>query len=188
MEQLFFLGIIPPPAIFSEIETFKTYAAKNFNSKHALRSPSHVTVLSPFYLKSEKKEDACLYLKKFFQEINSFNIQLKNFNHFGERVVYIQITNHKELKELHEDLKKDFYSQAFIDSVPIQKYPYNPHLTIAFKDLKSYYFAKAERYYMKLKYLRNFTVEKIHLFNYRNSRWFKIDEFQLNKKHTFFNQ
>lgn len=184
MDQLFFIGIVPPEPIFSELEAFKVYAAKNFNSSHALRSPSHITVLSPFFLKTSKKEDAVAYLHQLAKEINDFEIKLKNFDNFGERVVFVNIPKNDHLFELHELLKKTFQQQDFISAVPVQKYKYHPHLTIAFKDLKSYYFAKAERYYFKLKYNRSFKAGKLHLFQFRNSRWFKTDEFQLNTEET----
>ncbi len=55
--SLFFIAVLPPKEIQAEVTRFKEYAAGHFHSSRALRSPPHITLISPFQWPEERAEE-----------------------------------------------------------------------------------------------------------------------------------
>ncbi|MFA8301288.1 MAG: 2'-5' RNA ligase family protein [Hyphomicrobiales bacterium] len=177
-DQLYFLGIIPPKSIFNEIEAYKTYIAKNYGAHHALRSPAHITVLSPFFLQNGTLDEAIKNIGEKVYSYDPFDVKLYGFDHFGERVIYVNVVKNEELAQFQDQIHKEIFAEGYIKAAPIRN-EFHPHITIAFKDIKSYHFAKIWRYFFKIRYRRSFPVNNIHLLQYGNNRWLSIKEFKL---------
>lgn len=47
MSSLYFLAVIPPEPVFSEVMAFKKEMSERFSSSRALKSPPHITLLPP---------------------------------------------------------------------------------------------------------------------------------------------
>ena len=135
MNKKYFIAIILPEPIQSQVEAFKQHVFTQFNLKGALRSPAHITLHRPFEWKEEKEEVLIETLKKF-EFKTEFKMEFKNFNCFTPRVIYVDVLKNELLFELHKKLK--YYAQENLklyNEVEDMRGFY-PHATIAFRDLK----------------------------------------------------
>ena len=79
-ESVYFLAIVPPQKVQAEVTQLKVLIAERFNSKHALKSPPHITLHMPFKWKDSKKEQLKSALRKINKEAVSFSVELNGFN------------------------------------------------------------------------------------------------------------
>ena len=54
-KNLFFIALIPPEPIKSEVMAFKKEMEEKFDSKAALRSPPHITLHMPFQWREDRE-------------------------------------------------------------------------------------------------------------------------------------
>ena len=135
MNKKYFIAIVLPEPIQSEVEAFKAELLTQFNLKGALKSPAHITLHRPFEWKEEKEEFLIQTLQKF-EFKNEFQIELKNFNCFTPRVIYVDVMKDQLLFDLHKKLK--YYAQEnfkLYNEVGDMR-GFHPHVTVAFRDLK----------------------------------------------------
>ena len=60
--SLYFIAIIPPEEIATEITSFKQEMANIYNSKKALRVMPHITLKAPFTVVSNRDEEVLEWL------------------------------------------------------------------------------------------------------------------------------
>ena len=68
----YFIALIPPEPLFTQIHQLKIYCSEAFGSKAALRSPPHLTLHMPFEWTSKKT--GMTYGKRLLTEWNSCRI------------------------------------------------------------------------------------------------------------------
>lgn len=141
MLQKYFLAIVPPEPILSEIQTIKEYISKHYNSHGALQSPAHITVHLPFTWEEEKEAKLLDCLNGFSFE-NSINIKLNNFSSFEPRVIFINIEKNETLFLLQQKIVFHVKKNLNIFNQSDNLRGFHPHITIAFRDLKKQIFYK----------------------------------------------
>ena len=57
MLQKYFIALVPPEPLLSEIQRVKQQIFDDYGTKGALRSPGHITLHMPFSWEEEKKAD-----------------------------------------------------------------------------------------------------------------------------------
>lgn len=155
MNKKYFIAILPPEPILSEVEALKQELLQQFNLKGALRSPAHITLHRPFEWKEEKEEILIKTLESFkFQQ--SFSIQLMNFNCFEPRVIYVDVEPNMALKELHTALKYFAQEKLKLFNEVEDLRGFHPHMTIAFRDLKKNRFAEVWDLFKERRYGASF--------------------------------
>lgn len=107
---------------------------KKFNAKSS-KLPAHFTIKAPFeYEGSTKELEKELY--KFSKERKKAPFVMNKYNHFDDRVIYMDVNMSKEGKELHDDLidvlskfdyikfnKKDGKNKIFHVTITSKKVP-----------------------------------------------------------------
>ena len=63
--MLYFIALLPPDSIQDYATEVKQYFADNYDSKHAFKSPPHITLQPPFEWDSSKIIDLEECLEKF---------------------------------------------------------------------------------------------------------------------------
>lgn len=178
MTQKYFIAIIPPEPLLSEIQDIKQSIFVNHHSKGALRSPGHITLHMPFSW-AEEKEEKLIETLKLFQFIEDFQISVSNFSCFEPRVVFIDVIENQTLfhfqKELVQFAKKNL--QLFNQSDDMRGF--HPHITIAFRDLKKQQFYKVWDEYKTKQLNAVFTCGSFCLLKQIGSHWeiYKTFEF-----------
>jgi 2'-5' RNA ligase len=176
-KPIWFIALLPPPPILAEVLAFKEYAAANFGSSRALRSPAHITLFPPFQMAKNELPALESELEIFSSRQTPFSIALDGFSSFPPRVIFVDVRPGTALNELQQALQAHLKEQRGMD------YPgghgFHPHMTVAFKDLRKSMFRPAWEYFQKIEYKREFPVEAIHLLRHDGKYWQLTREFPL---------
>lgn len=170
-EELYFIAIIPPEPINEEAMKYKLDFQNKYNSKASLKSPPHITLHMPFKMGEKKMRELNHELGSFSQLFETFSIELMNFNHFGERVIYVDVAHSDTLDELQKALTKFMKVNFNIFNATHKDNGFHPHMTIAFRDLKREFFKIAWDEYKNKKYERNFEVNRLTLLKHNGAKW-----------------
>lgn len=167
---LYFIALIPPQDIQAEVTEFKQYVAAHFDSKKALTSPPHITLIPPFHWKKEKLSLLQKSLKNFMEKQASFPIALRNFDHFGAGVIFVDVVDNEDLIVLQEVLR------THLETTINLKYkrsgrPFHAHMTVAYRDLEETVFPAAWAHFSAVKYERLFQAKQIVLLKRVEKRW-----------------
>lgn len=177
-ESLYFLAIIPPSPIYEEVMEFKNEVLEKFDSKAALRSPPHITLHMPFKWKDKKENFLIEKLSSFEFTDYPFDIQLKDFDFFPPKVVFVNVAKNNLLVQVQKQLVKHVRNQLNILNADYKDMPFHPHMTIAFRDLKKTLFSEAYEYFSEKKYQASFEVVGFHLMKHDGKRWNKFQFFE----------
>lgn len=169
MKKLFFIALLPPLEIQEEVTQFKQIAAKKFSSTHALNSPPHITLFPPFKLESQEVQTLQDALINFSNSQAPFPLFLKNFNTFAPRVIYIDVERAKELINLQKALIN--YMDTEMELKHRSRHGFNPHMTVAFRDLERTIYDDAWAYFSQQTFERFFTVDQLVLLRHNGKVW-----------------
>lgn len=167
--DLFFIALLPPEDIQEEVTAFKQYVAAHFNSKHALRSPPHITLIPPFRWLSSERSKLIQFLEDFHFSTSSFELILQGFDCFAPRVIFVDVRPEALLEQLQEALKTAIASQLGIENRG--PFGFHPHMTIAFRDLHQNLFPKAWQYFSEQSYHSTFSVQNLTLLRHQQKGW-----------------
>jgi len=163
----YFIAIVIPNPLYSEIEAIKENLFEEHGLKGALRSPSHITLHRPFEWK-EEKENLLIEKLKAFKFDQSFSIELEDFESFEPRVIYVNVLKNELLEELYQHLKTFAQKELKLLNEVNDLRGFHPHATVAFRDLK-----KPKFYELK----KNFDEKKIGgSFEYKGFSLLKLEK------------
>lgn len=166
--SLFFVCILPSDDVGMDITAFKQEIAGNYKSSYALRLPPHITLIPPFEFPDDEMETVMQTQDEALWGLNSFDLTLFNFKHFDDRVIYIDVMPSEMLSQVHWALVKAYKSLGKnIDATRA----FNPHATIANRDLTPVKFKNAWPDFEKRTYRATFKVDAIHLLKHIDGRW-----------------
>ena len=174
--QLYFLAFIPPAPIYNEIQQYKEYVAEKFASKAALRSPPHITLHMPFEWREKNEDRLISTLIEFIPTCNALAITINNFGCFEPKVIYVHVDLTDELKLFQQTMAAFCRTQLNLFNANYQAYPYHPHITIAFRDLKRSAFESAWQEFKNKEYTNIFTVNQFSLLKHDGKKWNVLTE------------
>ncbi|MFC2120662.1 2'-5' RNA ligase family protein [Bacteroidota bacterium] len=159
--------------------TFKQIMAVKFRAPHGLRLPPHITLYLPFKWNEDREEELSIALNDFAADQTSIQMKVKGFGCFPPRVIYVDPINNKALNLIFNNLI-DFLQKEFdIYNFPFSKKAFNPHISIAHRDLDKNIFPRAWEEFKNKNYTREFIFSKISLFKHNGRKWEINDEFLL---------
>ena len=168
--SIYFIAILPEQEIQDEITAFKQYAAEKFNTKRALTSPPHITLVAPFRLENDDLHKVLETTEKFAKKQTPFDIELKDFNCFAPRVIYLDIMKSAMLDDTYRGLNSILERECDIEW-KFQDTEFHPHMTVAFKDLKESMFTKAWKYFRRAKYKNTFNAQALNVLKHDGKEW-----------------
>ena len=171
----YFIAIIPPPTVFEKIEEIKQELYSAHKLKGALRSPSHITLHRPFEWKAEK-EDLLVSTLNDFPFKKNFRIELKGFDCFQPRVIFVNVLKNEELNNLHYQLTGYAKRQLGLFNESDDLRGFHPHVTVAFRDLKKQLFYKLWEQYQQKGFQESFNYLGFSLLRMEN-KWERIQDF-----------
>lgn len=176
-EGLFFIAIVPPQAIQTEVTRLKEEVRDRYGSKHALNSPPHITLRMPFKWEMKKLDLLLETLADVSNGCDTFEIQLKGFNAFPPRVIYADVQPNLRLRELQNHVSTVARRQLGLDNGDYKNRGFQPHMTIAFRDLKKAKFMEAWRGFEKRTFDATFFVVSLTLLKHEAGKWSVYEEF-----------
>lgn len=172
----YFIAIVPPEPVFSQIENVKQIVSIDYQNKSALRSPAHITLHMPFQWK-EEKENILIEKLREFKTPTEFEIQLKNYSGFEPRVLFIDVVKNNLLEELQKNLVQHVKLNFYIFNQADDMRGFHPHVTIAFRDLKKELYYKAIKEYQKKTFEAEFICKSFCLLKHTGKHWLVHEEF-----------
>lgn len=177
MLQKYFIAILPPEPLLSEIQNIKQSVFDNYQSKGALRSPGHITLHMPFSF-DESKEDKLIQCLSAFKFDKSFSVSLKNYDCFEPRVVFINVEEQIELFDLQKQLVNHVKRTLNIFNQSDDMRGFRPHVTIAFRDLKKPTFYKVWEEYKMKPFSADFICNSFSLLKQQTEEWIVFKNFE----------
>ena len=174
MKTLYYIAVVPPEPIASEIKDFKIYAGDHFGSYHALRSPAHITLIPPFHWEEAEIQTIKSTLKAFAAAQDPFEVTYENFDCFEPQVVFVAIQPSEALKLLRNNLQEYLKTECNLRSKD-KRHQFNPHTTISFRYSEESQFLEAWSYFSKQAYKATFAVNRIILFRHQREIGWEID-------------
>jgi len=174
--SLYFVAIIPPDNIQTELTHIKLHFKNKFDSQHALNSPPHITLFPPFWFNSDEESQLVQTLNKLCSTFDVFWQKLSGFGSFPPKVIYVGVKENNELSNIQAQLSLTF--KDLLKSKTKQKgaHYFSPHVTVAFRDLTIENFRKAWKSYKHKKIRFQFKVEKLGLLKHNGKKWEVIHE------------
>ena len=169
--SLYFIALLPPQEIQDYANEVKQYFADNYDSKHAQKSPPHITLQAPFEWDGDKIADLEECLQQFAIAQNSLPIILDGYNAFPPHVIYIDVVQSSELMNLQADLMVYLENHLGIVDKVGKSRGFTPHMTVAFKDLKKSKFKAAWVDFENRELHFEFNASKLTLLKHENKRW-----------------
>ena len=115
-DSLYFIAIIPPDPIRKDVLNLQNRVAMEFGSCHALKAPPHITLHMPFKWKGKNLEKLRSLIKGINDEIDSFEVQLKDFDVFEPRVVFVNVETCTELGLLQREVVQKCRRELNLDN------------------------------------------------------------------------
>lgn len=173
----FFIALLPPQDIQDYATEIKEYFAQNYDSRHALNSPPHITLQPPFEWQLDAAPVLEQTLSTFAETQMPVPVILKGFGAFVPRVIYINVIKSPELMSLQSYLMAHLEgSLGIVDSVSKSR-PFSPHMTVAFKDLTRQNFRAAWPKFERRELEFKFSVSQLTLLIHDGGRWIINSEF-----------
>ncbi|MBB6239244.1 2'-5' RNA ligase [Pedobacter sp. AK013] len=173
MENLFLVCLVPPISIVEDIDEIRTYISDKFKVYESLKRPAHITLYPPVKLAAFDIE------KSFFKALAdaSFSLPftqvLRNFNSFPEHTFYLDVEQNEGLMRLEKQITKALQPLKLIE----KKEKFNPHLTLAFRDVKPPVFKQISAEFKDRKFKREFQVSSFSVYKHTDKRWQPFKEF-----------
>lgn len=172
--RMYYVAIVCPSEIDEKVFQFKEWMRKQFGCMVALKSPGHVTLIPPFWM-DEAREDELIQTLQQFKSNETPEIELKDFSHFGDRVLFIQVTEHSHLTQLKEQTETHFL-QTFNGVIKKDERPFHPHITVANRDVSPGTFVKAWAHFSKEKFESRFVADAVSVLKLNSGKWNVIAE------------
>jgi len=166
--SLYFVCILPEDSTGMKITALKQEIAANYGSNYALRLPPHITLIPPFEFPDSEIQSVTQTQDEALWGLNSFNLTLNNFGHFGNRVIYIDVERNPLLDAVYWQLVKAYKNIG--KNIDASR-PFNPHATIANRDLTTSRFERAWPAFEKRSFQAKFRVDAVHLLKHIDGRW-----------------
>jgi 2'-5' RNA ligase len=173
--HMYYIALVCPNEIDEVINRFKLWMRDSFGCKAAMKSPAHITLVAPFWLADEKENELREGLKSFSPALDKLDVNLDGFSHFNRKTIYVQVESNPGLNELKRDAENYFFG-LFPREVKNDDHPFQPHITIANRDLKPGDFEQAWNYFSTLSYTATFQVRAISLLEHLEGKWHVVGE------------
>jgi 2'-5' RNA ligase len=173
----YFLAIIPPEPVLDKVNQIKEHFKTTYNCKAALRSPAHITLHMPFTWKEKKEGEMIDILARASKNYKPFKIHLQNYAAFPPRVIYINVKPNEYLIEMQKDLEGVAKRELNLFNANRLDYPYHPHMTVAFRDLKKDLFKLAWDEFESKQYAPSFEVNAFTLLKHDGKEWKQLKQF-----------
>lgn len=174
MKSLYFLALIPPEPIVTEVKQFKLHVQERYQSSRALRSPAHITLVPPFHADDSLAKQVIHTVETFALRCDPFGIQLDGFGCFTQNVIFVKPLESEQLSLLRGRLLSAL-SPCGISASP----KFHPHITIGFRDLTMSAFKRAWEDFATREYRRAFEVEAISLLLNGDDGWTVLQQFSM---------
>ena len=171
-QQTHFIGVLLPEDITLTLEDCRRYMHEVYGCKSGHGTPIHVTLVPPFRLQEEYSTADLISAieKEVLPKGLGFTAHINNFDAFGDRTLFASVVAGDAWTRL-----RDKTVQALLNTCPgctkKDKKPFQPHATVANRDIPAGVMAKAIQVMNELNLAEDFLVDNITIFERKGNRW-----------------
>lgn len=171
-QQTHFIGVLLPEDITLTLEDCRRYMNEVYGCKSGHGTPIHVTLVPPFRLQEEYSTADLISAieKEVLPKGLGFTAHIDNFDAFGERTLFAKVIAHEHWTKLRDETVK-----AMVNACPgctkKDKKPFQPHATVANRDIPTGVMTKALQIMNELNLVEDFPVDNITIFERKGNRW-----------------
>lgn len=154
-------------------EIFNKFKAKSS------KLPAHFTIKAPFEVEDEIKEIEYI-LESFTKKYSKTPYKIEGYNHFDDRVIYMDVKMSKEGKEVHDRLIDELSKVSYINFDKKDGKNKIIHVTISSKKIRDIY---NELWDYVNEYPCNFncSFDNVTIYNWQDNTWKVHKEYAFNE-------
>lgn len=164
------MAIVLPEELNKEVLGYKQYMLDKYNCKVGLKSPAHITIIPPYWMLRDKEQELLNRLDALVRQAPSFSIATRNFSAFKPRTIFIDVEVDESLKNFKRMVDRFFLENKDYDA-KVDTRPFQPHITIATRDLYKKSFAEAWAYFETKKFEIEFTATRLATLRHNGINW-----------------
>lgn len=151
---------------------------EKFKAKSS-KLPAHFTIKAPFEYDGDIKELE-KSIENFCMSHKKEPLEIKGYNHFDDRVIYMDMTMSREGKVLHDGLIEEMSKFPYIEFIDKDGKDKIFHITISSKRIKSIYY---DLWNYVNKYPCNFQgyFDNVSIYKWDNNTWILHKEYLFQK-------
>lgn len=171
-QQTHFIGVLLPEDITLTLEDCRRYMNEVYGCKSGHGTPIHVTLVPPFRLQEEYSTADLISAieKEVLPQGLGLTAHIDNFDAFGDRTLFANVVAGDAWTKL-----RDKTVQAILNACPgctkKDKKPFQPHATVANRDIPVGIMTKALQVMNELNLAEDFPVDNITIFERKGNRW-----------------
>ncbi|SMC00183.1 hypothetical protein SAMN00120144_2562 [Hymenobacter roseosalivarius DSM 11622] len=177
MDPLYLVAILPPEPISSEVWAMKQEVHTLTGSRNAVRLPAHITLIPPWRQSPESEAVLRAELRDFAALEEGFGVGLKDFDWFGNRTLFVRVTEAAALQAFHADLIG--WCASRLTDMPLERRPFTPHMTLATRDLPPSQVPALRQLFQDRFYTASFLATSLQLFRHDGQHWLPVEDFPL---------
>jgi 2'-5' RNA ligase len=166
----YFLALIPPAVLAEQLAQLKVQLQVRFHVKYALKSPSHLTLKMPFSYNEAKEGLLQEQLLQYLKEQEPFLVRVAGISNFGQRVIYHRVIPCETLTSMQVGLRT-FCKKSLHLVEELSDRNFQPHLTLAYKDLKASQFDEVLAFAREQAITAEFMADRLFLLKRIEGRW-----------------
>lgn len=179
--NLYLLAILPPSYISEEIDEMRKELSAKYQVFAALKPPVHITLYRPVRIEQAAEEHFIKMLKPVSASHYPFGQQIENFGSFNNKTLFVNTPKNPFIKSLQKDIAA-IISRNKIDPAAVKSNStFNPHITIAYRDVKPDVFERMWEEFKNAKIKRSFMVNHFDLLKHDGLKWIVLKEYPLQK-------
>src|SRR6187397_1356574 len=109
--NMYFIAIVAPEEIDQQVLKWKNFFKERYECSIALKSPSHITIIPPFWMNDELENDLINSIREFSITKTKFGITLQNFAAFRPKVIFVDVVKSEILNGLYQSFTEFIFSQ-----------------------------------------------------------------------------
>lgn len=166
----YFLALMPPAPLADQLAQLKGQIQERFQVKYAVKSPSHLTLKMPFSYNEAKEDKLQEQLSRFLEHQDPFVVKISGVGSFGQRVIYHRVNSCESLHSLQVGLRS-FCRKSLHLVEELSDRNFQPHLTMAYKDLKPCLFDELLTFARASSITAEFLADRLFILKKVEGRW-----------------
>jgi 2'-5' RNA ligase len=166
----YFLALMPSAPLAEQLTHLKVQLQEQFQVKYALKSPSHLTLKMPFSYNEAKEVQLQELLLQSLKEQDPFLVKIAGIGSFGQRVIYHRVNSCETLANLQAGLRS-FCKKSLHLAEELSDRNFQPHLTLAYKDLKAGHFVEVLAFAREQAFKAEFLADRLFVLKRVEGRW-----------------
>jgi 2'-5' RNA ligase len=168
--DMYYLAVVLPTHLDEKVLGWKQFMKEQYDCKVGLKSPAHITIIPPFWMKPELEHALIQTADYISAAIPAFTIRTNNFSSFKPRTIFIAVADNIELNQLKEQAETAFSQQSAF-GIKKENRPFHPHITIATRDLTKQAYFDAWPMFAEKSFIEEWMADGLSILKHNKKNW-----------------